>query len=156
MALAGLSFTVAILSQLQNHGKSLKKRLASYKKNPGLFEKIDKSVSRVIASASKVADMFKDNPDTLSKQVCDLVYDSLVSVNEALVRMERIFASFDAMGLTEGGSSDAPRPTKRSRSTNQFRKATSKEEKMKEFDNEISNIEQILQFQLLLMSTGRS
>lgn len=91
LALAGISFTVAICSHLQTHGKSLKDRLASFKSNPELFRRIDRTLARAIASAAQISVIFRDRPETLPEKTRDLAPGGLVSVNEALVGMTRKF-----------------------------------------------------------------
>lgn len=94
------------------------------------------------------SDIINRNSVSFPNDTRSLASDDLETSLAALLRLSETLESFEAMDSTDGGSSDAPRREKRRRVANQWCKAKSKEQKMKAFEKELSNIEVELQFVL--------
>lgn len=142
MALPIVGIVLTTVGKIEQCAKSLKKRMTSYKKNPELFRNINEAFDRVTNRVFRISDIFNSDAVSFPKDTHSLVSDDLECSLAALVRLSNTFDSFEAMGFFEGGLA---------RTFSHVRKATSKEDKMKDFERELGLVEGILQRLLSLL-----
>lgn len=152
MALEGIGFGLAVLSEVRTNAKSLKERYDCYKQGPELFQKVENALTRVSDSFADISSILKDNPETLPAQTRGLFLKNQNSINGALIRVRETFERLQALDFAGTGNGGAGQRAKRK--SKRAALAKSLDIEMKNAEKEASHIEAMLQHHLTgLIST---